>query len=67
MIVLLPQKEPIAGHSRDRQESSQQAQAEVKAAYWQIFDDIIAPCGQAAVDEPTRAEAVSWRTGFLIT
>ncbi len=30
------------------------AQAEVKAAYWQIFDDIAAPPGQAAVDEALR-------------
>jgi mutator family transposase len=34
------------------------AQAEVKAAYWSIFDDIDQPAGQAAVDEATRrAEA----------
>ena len=30
------------------------AQAEVKAAYWQIFDDIELPPGQAAVEEATR-------------
>jgi hypothetical protein len=30
------------------------AQAEVKAAYWQIFDDITQPAGQAAVDEAVR-------------
>jgi putative transposase len=30
------------------------AQAEVKAAYWQIFDDITQPAGQAAVDEARR-------------
>jgi putative transposase len=30
------------------------AQAEVKAAYWQIFDDIAAPPGQAAVDQALR-------------
>jgi hypothetical protein len=29
-------------------------QAEVKAAYWQIFDDIAASPGQAAVDEALR-------------
>jgi putative transposase len=29
-------------------------QAEVKAAYWQIFDDIHQPAGQAAVDEAAR-------------
>jgi transposase-like protein len=34
------------------------AQAEVKAAYWSIFDDIDQPAGQAAVDEASRrAEA----------
>lgn len=33
------------------------AQAEVKAAYWQIFDDIQAPAGQAAVDEARRRAA----------
>jgi putative transposase len=30
------------------------AQAEVKAAYWQIFDDIELPPGQGAVEEATR-------------
>jgi putative transposase len=30
------------------------AQAEVKAAYWQIFDNIELPAGQAAVEEATR-------------
>jgi transposase-like protein len=30
------------------------AQAEVKAAYWEIFDDLQAPAGQAAVDEALR-------------
>lgn len=30
------------------------AQAEVKAAYWQIFDNIELPPGQAAVEEATR-------------
>lgn len=30
------------------------AQAEVKAAYWQIFDNIELPAGQAAVQEATR-------------
>jgi transposase-like protein len=30
------------------------AQAEVKAAYWQIFDDITQPPGQAAVNEAVR-------------
>jgi hypothetical protein len=30
------------------------AQAEVKAAYWQIFDDITQPAGQATVDEAAR-------------
>jgi putative transposase len=30
------------------------AQAEVKAAYWEIFDDIDQPPGQAAVDQATR-------------
>jgi putative transposase len=30
------------------------AQAEVKAAYWQIFDDLDQPPGQAAVDEALR-------------
>jgi transposase-like protein len=30
------------------------AQAEVKAAFWQIFDDIDQPPGQAAVDEAVR-------------
>ena len=33
------------------------AQAEVKAAYWSIFDDIQAPAGQAAVDEARRRAA----------
>jgi putative transposase len=33
---------------------STSAQAEVKAAYWEIFDDIQAPPGQAAVEEATR-------------
>jgi putative transposase len=33
------------------------AQAEVKAAYWQIFDDIQLPPGQAAVEEATRRAA----------
>jgi hypothetical protein len=33
------------------------AQAEVKAAYWQSFDDIQRPPGQAAVDEATRRAA----------
>jgi putative transposase len=34
------------------------AQAEVKAAYWSIFDDIDQPAGQAAVEQATRrAEA----------
>jgi putative transposase len=38
------------------------AQAEVKAAYWQLFDDIDQPAGQAAVDEATRrAEAFAAR------
>jgi putative transposase len=38
------------------------AQAEVKAAYWQIFDDLTAPPGQAAVDEAhRRAEAFAAR------
>jgi putative transposase len=31
------------------------AQDEVKAAFWQIFDDLTAPPGQAAVDEATGA------------
>jgi putative transposase len=30
------------------------AQAEVKAAYWQVFDDITQPAGQTAVDEAMR-------------
>jgi transposase-like protein len=30
------------------------AQVEVKVAFWQIFDDIDQPAGQAAVDEATR-------------
>jgi transposase-like protein len=34
------------------------AQAEVKAAYWAIFDDITAPAGQAAVDEAVRRAEV---------
>jgi putative transposase len=33
------------------------AQAAVKAAYWQIFDDLQAPAGQAAVDEARRRAA----------
>jgi transposase-like protein len=33
------------------------AQAEVKAAYWQVFDDIELPPGQAAVEEATRRAA----------
>ena len=38
------------------------AQAEVKAAFWQIFDDIDQPPGQAAVQEATRrAEAFADR------
>ena len=38
------------------------AQAEVKAAYWAIFDDIDQPPGQAAVEEATRrAEAFAAR------
>jgi putative transposase len=38
------------------------AQAEVKVAYWQIFDDIQQPAGQAAVDEAIRrAEAFAGR------
>jgi putative transposase len=38
------------------------AQAEVKAAYWAIFDDIDQPPGQAAVEEATRrAEAFATR------
>jgi putative transposase len=38
------------------------AQAEVKAAYWQVFDDIDQLPGQAAVDEATRrAEAFAVR------
>jgi putative transposase len=38
------------------------AQAEVKAAYWAIFDDLQAPPGQAAVEEATRrAEAFAAR------
>jgi putative transposase len=38
------------------------AQAEVKAAYWQIFDNIELPAGQAAVEEATRrAEAFTAR------
>jgi putative transposase len=38
------------------------AQAEVKAAYWQIFDDIDQPAGQAAIDEAThRAETFAAR------
>ncbi len=32
-------------------------QAEVKAAFWQIFDDIHDAPGQAAVDEATRRAA----------
>ena len=32
------------------------AQAEVKAAYWVIFDDIDQPPGQAGVNEATRRE-----------
>jgi putative transposase len=37
-------------------------QAEVKVAYWQIFDDIQQPAGQAAVDEAIRrAEAFAGR------
>jgi putative transposase len=38
------------------------AQAEVKAAFWQIFDDIDQPPGQTAVDEATcRAQAFADR------
>jgi putative transposase len=38
------------------------AQAEVKAAYWQIFDDIQPPAGQAAAEEARRrAEAFAAR------
>ena len=38
------------------------AQAEVKAAYWAIFDDLDQPPGQAAVEEATRrAEAFAAR------
>jgi putative transposase len=38
------------------------AQAEVKAVYWQIFDDIQAPAGQAAAEEARRrAEAFAAR------
>jgi putative transposase len=38
------------------------AQAEVKAAYWQIFDNIELPAGQAAVEEAThRAVAFTAR------
>jgi putative transposase len=33
------------------------AQAEVKAAYWSIFDDVQAPAGQAAVEEARRRAA----------
>ena len=44
----------------------QHAQAEVKQAFWQIFDDIDAPPGQAAVDQATRrAEAFASRYGTL--
>jgi putative transposase len=35
----------------------QHAQAEVKQAFWQIFDDIDAPEGQPAVEEATRRAA----------
>jgi putative transposase len=39
-------------------------QAEVKAAFWQIFDDITADPGQLAVDEARRrAEAFADRYG----
>jgi putative transposase len=42
------------------------AQAEVKAAFWQLFDDVQQPPGQAAVDEATRrAEAFADRYGKL--
>jgi transposase-like protein len=39
-------------------------QVEVKAAFWQIFDDLDQPPGQAAVDEANRrAEAFADRYG----
>lgn len=42
------------------------AQAEVKARYWAIFDDIDQPPGQAAVNEATRrAEALATRYEHL--
>jgi Transposase, Mutator family len=42
------------------------AQAEVKAAYWAIFDNLQAPPGQAAVNEATRrAEAFATRYQHL--
>jgi putative transposase len=42
------------------------AHAEVKAAYWQIFDDIAAPPGQAAVDQALRrADAFAARYEHL--
>jgi putative transposase len=44
----------------------QHAQAEVKQAFWQIFDDIDAPAGQSAVDQATRrAEAFAARYATL--
>jgi putative transposase len=63
-VFLTSLRQPWPGPPRSEPASQAPtgAQAEVKAAFWQIFDDIDQPPGQAAVQEATRrAEAFADR------